>query len=71
MIYLIDNNKNLYGHSNNKCRECKLPITELLSFSYNHLLVMICNDETLISINNVRNLQWIDKFAVVNHGIWD
>lgn len=40
-------------------------------YEYNHLPVMIRNNETLISVNYVRNQQWIDKIAEVYPGIWD
>lgn len=40
-------------------------------YEYNHLPVMIRNNETLISVNYVRNQQWIDKIAEAYPGIWD
>lgn len=40
-------------------------------YEYNHLPVMIRNNETLISVNYVRNQQWIDKIAETYPGIWN
>lgn len=40
-------------------------------YEYNHLPVMIRNNETLLSGNYVRNQQWIEKIAEVYPGIWD
>ena len=40
-------------------------------YKYNHLPVLIRNNETLISGNYVRNQQWIDKIAAEYPGIWD
>lgn len=40
-------------------------------YEYNHLPVMIRNNETLLSGNYVRNQQWIDKIAEDYPGIWN
>lgn len=40
-------------------------------YEYNHLPVLIRNNETLISGNYIRNQQWIDKIAEVYPGIWN
>lgn len=40
-------------------------------YEYNHLPVMIRNNETLISVNYVRNQQWIDRISEVYPGIWE
>lgn len=40
-------------------------------YEYNHLPVLIRNNETLLSGNYVRNQQWIDKIAEVYPNIWN
>lgn len=40
-------------------------------YEYNHLPILIRNNETLISGNYIRNQQWIDKIAEAYPGIWD
>lgn len=40
-------------------------------YEYNHLPILIRNNETLLSGNYVRNQQWIDKIAEVYPNIWN